>query len=211
VTADWWKQDSPAPRDEGRDWLRSEWTPPPAPPEGRPKARPDDDPARPIDPARKRRLALSAASAAMAGAVIFMAMPDDGNATAPQSPTASQGEELPPAGAGSAEAAVSPQGKVAESASSKAVTLVSSPSGTGRVGAVVKVRIHNGTDGRITLLPNLLRGDDHPGIVGEGTLAPGAKVIEPGGTAEGTVEFAFSEQPGQVVLADLNGNIVAVG
>jgi hypothetical protein len=146
----------------------------------------------------------------MAGAVIFMMMPDGGSATAPQGPTASQGEDLPPTGAGPSEAAATPQGNVTESASSKVVTLTSSPSGTGRIGAVVRVRIHNGTDGRITLLPNLLRGDDRPGIVGEGTLAPGAKVIEPGGTVEGTVEFAVGEQPEQVILTDLNGSIVAV-
>jgi hypothetical protein len=139
-----------------------------------------------------------------------MMMPNDGSAAVPQGPTVSQGGDLPPAGAGPAEAPAAPQGRVSESTDGKVVTLTSSPSGTGRIGAVVRVRIHNGTDGRITLLPNLLRGDDRPGIVGEGTLAPGAKVIEPGGTVEGTVEFAVGEQPEQVILTDLNGSIVAV-
>ena len=202
MTADWWNKESPAPRND-MDWLRSEWTPEPEPSIS---PRPEDGVGETeVDPARKRKLLVSAAWAAMAGIAIFVMMPDSQPST-PQDVAAPQGEYLPPAGNGPAEAPVT---ETPETSPPKVATLGFSPSGSGRVGAVVRVRISNDTDERLTLIANLVRGDDRPGIVGEGTLAPGAKVIEPGQTVEGTVEFAVGKPPQQVVLVDLSGNVVA--
>lgn len=158
---------------------------------------------------RRKKLAVGAAGATVAAFAVFLMMPD-GTASTPQAQaSASQGEHLPAAGNGVPETSREAASAAPEQAVPKAVTLSSSPAGTGRVGAVVKVRIHNGTDDRVTLIANLVRGDDRPAVIGEGTLAPGAKVIEPGQDAEGTVEFAVGKQPGQVVLVDLSGDIVA--
>lgn len=92
----------------------------------------------------------------------------------------------------------------------QSVTLTAVPSGEkGRVGVIVKVTIHNGTDKPLTVLATLMKGDGRSAVVGEGTLAPGSRTVEPGETVEGTVEFATSEAPRQVSLHDLSGNVVA--
>lgn len=90
------------------------------------------------------------------------------------------------------------------------VTLDATPSGTGRVGAIVKVTIHNGTADPVTVLSSMVKGDGRPAVVGEGTLAPGSRSIQPGETATGTVEFSSKAAPEQIALVDLSGNVVAV-
>lgn len=159
-------------------------------------------------PDRRRGLLLGAAGAAIVGAVLFVSLPHDGSSPAslPVTPTtASQGSDLPAAGG--------QQSPEAQSASTapvpKVVTMVLEPAGTGRVGAVMKVAIHNGTDSAIVVLPSMMKGDDRPALLGEGTLAPNAREVEPGKTAIGTVEFAAKKPPAQVVLFDTGGNVVA--
>ncbi|MFE0472467.1 hypothetical protein ACFW2V_12720 [Streptomyces sp. NPDC058947] len=69
--------------------------------------------------------------------------------------------------------------------------------------------IRNNTDEPFTALATLVQGDGRPAVVGEGTLAPGARVVNPGETVEGTVEFSVGVTPRQVTLWDLSGNLVA--
>lgn len=175
-----------------------------------------DAPGPPEDkkPDRRKTLLLSAAGAAVAGIAIFSAMPGDGGSATPGKveSSASQGDFLPPAGGG-AEEGKGDQPPKQEGASQapvpKVVTLTVTPSGKGATGAIVDVTIHNGTDSALTVMPSLVKGDGRPAMVGEGTLAPGLLKIEPGGTGRGTVEFATSEPPAQVILVDLSGNVVA--
>jgi len=184
--------------------------PPPAPPVA-PKPEPEPQ-APPEAKDRKKGILLGAAGAAVVGILVFAAMPDGGSST-PQgsSPTASQEGFLPAAGGGPSEAqkeTPSPQ-ETTQEPKPKVVTLTARESGKGRVGVIVDVRIQNDTDDAITLLANFVKGDGRPALVGEGTLAPGSRVIEPGQTAEGTVEFAVGQMPNQVILVDLSGSIVA--
>ena len=83
------------------------------------------------------------------------------------------------------------------------------PDGTGSVGAIVKLTIRNGTDETVVVMSSMVKGDSRPAVIGEGTLAPGSRRIEPGETATGTVEFAAKKAPSQVILTDLGGNVVA--
>ncbi|MCP9209680.1 hypothetical protein [Streptomyces cucumeris] len=76
---------------------------------------------------------------------------------------------------------------------------------------VMKVKIHNGSDEALTVLATLIKGDGRSAIAGEGTLAPGARGVEPGETVEGTVEFSSGVAPRQIVLLDLSGDVVATG
>jgi hypothetical protein len=55
----------------------------------------------------------------------------------------------------------------------------------------------------------MVKGDGHSAIVGEGTLAPGSRTVQPGETVTGTVEFSTAAAPHQVALLDLSGNVVA--
>lgn len=164
------------------------------------------NPAVPSD--RKRKLILGAAGAAVVGIVLFSALPHEGST--PSGPPAAsvaapQGGDLPAAGGGSAETPSAPQTPVA----AKVVTMTATASGTGRVGAVMKVTIHNGTDDTITVMSSMMKGDDRSAVLGEGTLAPGARPVQPGETVTGTVEFATKQPPAQVVLFDIGGNVVA--
>lgn len=93
--------------------------------------------------------------------------------------------------------------------SARGITLEVHPSGKGRVGAIVDVTIHNNTDRSLTVLATLMKGDGRPAVVGEGTLAPGSRAVEPGETVEGTLEFASTKAPSQVALFDLSGNLLA--
>lgn len=191
------------------------WNPEPPPP--RPPAPPvqpgpelDQEPQGAPKKDRKKGILLGAVGAAIVGVVVFNAMPDGG--AVPQgvgaSSSAPQGDFMPPAGVGPTEAAREAQQSSA-TPSPKVVTLTATPSGKGSVGIVVKVTIHNGTEERVTLLANFIKGDGRPALLGEGTLAPTSQVIEPGQTAEGTVEFAVGVMPQQVTLVDLSGGIVA--
>jgi hypothetical protein len=91
----------------------------------------------------------------------------------------------------------------------KSVTLTSEPAGLGAIGAVMKVAIHNATDRPLTVLASLIEGDGHSAVVGEGTLAPGSRIVQPGSTVEGTVEFSTENVPHQIALLDLSANVVA--
>lgn len=162
-------------------------------------------------PDRRKGILLGAAGAAVAGVIVFAAMPHGGSTPSGfpgSSVTASQDDPLPPAGGNAPEASGEPQ-QDPTSAAPKVVTMTVAPSGTGRVGALLKVTIHNGTDDTITVMATMMKGDDRPAVLGEGTLAPGARKVEPGETVTGTVEFASKQAPSQVVLFDIGGNVVA--
>jgi hypothetical protein len=119
------------------------------------------------------------------------------------------GEDLPAAGEGPAQSpsrATPPPGQP----TAKVVTLSATPAGKGQVGVVMKVTIRNSTDEQVTVLATMVKGDGRPAIVGEGTLAPGLRAIEPGEVVEGTVEFSTKTAPHQVALLDLSGDLVAV-
>jgi hypothetical protein len=87
------------------------------------------------------------------------------------------------------------------------VTLSATPSGSGSVGAIVKLTVVNNTDEAVVVMSSMVKGDGRPAVIGEGTLAPGSRRVEPGETA--TVEFATKKAPAQVALVDLSGNVVA--
>src|SRR5690606_8765651 len=84
----------------------------------------------------------------------------------------------------------------------KTVTLSATPAGVGQVGAIVKVTITNNTDSAVIIMPSMVKGDGRAAVVGEGTLAPGSREVQPGETVTGTVEFASQKAPGQAVLVD---------
>jgi hypothetical protein len=157
------------------------------------------------------------------GALIFNASSGGGEQNPSTVASAEQGEELPPAGGaiqdgdlpaagGGPQSPRQEEGPVRQTQQPvhHGVTLSASPHGKGSVGAVVKISVRNDTEKPLTLMATLVRGDGRSGIVGEGTLAPGSRVVEPGGTAEGTVEFSAATAPHQVALVDLSGNIVAL-
>lgn len=158
------------------------------------------------------------------GALIFNASSGGGGEQNPSAVASSeQGEELPPAGDAIQDGDLPAAGggpqpsrqeeepvRQTKQPARRGVTLTASPSGKGSVGAIVKISVRNDTEKPLTLMATLVRGDGRSGIVGEGTLAPGSRVVEPGGTAEGTVEFSAATAPHQVALVDLSGNIVAL-
>lgn len=162
-------------------------------------------------PDRRKTLILGAAGAAIVGALVFTMMPD-GSAKAPGGSVApsSATEEgfLPAAGSGPSEAV---QGDIGTPTSRApgVVTMTAVPDGTGSAGAIVKLTIRNGTDETVVVMSSMVKGDSRPAVIGEGTLAPGSRRIEPGETATGTVEFAAKKAPSQVILTDLGGNVVA--
>lgn len=165
---------------------------------------------------RRVKLIAGAAAVLLAGALAVNAVGGDAAPT----PVAEHGpvaevdpiEELPPAGGPPIEAArrTDPTATVEPPPAAPAVvTLTVRPAGRGRVGAVVEVTIRNATDAPVVVMASLLRGDGRPAIVGEGTLAPGARTIAAGETAVGTVEFADARMPARVILVDLDGEVVA--
>jgi hypothetical protein len=207
---DWWNTDREEPRGESvRVEPKPEWRPesePAAPAAPEPEAMTVATP-----PDRRKKLLLGAAGAAVAGTILFSAVPHGGSdptALPGASATAAQSGDLPAAGGGPGEPSSAPQPS-ATPVAAKVVTMTVAPSGTGRVGAVVKVTIHNGTDDAITVMSSMMKGDDRSAVLGEGTLAPGARAVQPGETVTGTVEFATKEPPAQVILFDIGGNVVA--
>lgn len=161
-----------------------------------------------------------AAGVVMTGVLVMQAASGGGDAKDPAgtSSQAEQGGGLPAAGggpqgalpaAGDGQPNTSRQGGPSASATPKVVTLRATPAGKGRVGARVEITILNGTDEPVTVLATMMKGDDRPAVVGEGTLAPGSRTVQPGGAATGTVEFTTAAAPHQVVLLDLSGNVIA--
>lgn len=214
---DWWN--TSAPRQEGEP-SRVEpaigWDPEPEPVAPPPPPAPpaQEEEAQQQKPDRRRSLLLGAAGAAAVGILVFTVMPHGGDSPA-DSPTvsspASQEGFLPAAGGGPSEGA---QDRAEASAVPtpevpKTVVLTAAPSGSGDVGAVVKVTVVNNTDETVVVMSSMVKGDGRPAVIGEGTLAPGSRRIEPGETATGTVEFAVKKAPSQVALMDLSGNVVA--
>jgi hypothetical protein len=165
-------------------------------------------------PDRRKGLLLGAAGAAVAGIVVFAAMPHGGSPSptgSSASSAAQPGGFLPAAGGGPSG---DPQDRAEASTSPvkpkpKTVVLTASPDGSGQVGAVMKVTITNNTDETVVVMSSMVKGDGRPAVIGEGTLAPGSRRIEPGETASGTIEFASKKAPDQVALMDLSGNVVA--
>lgn len=165
-------------------------------------------------PDRRRRLILGAAGAAVVGVIAFAAVPHGGSgarsgSSAPSA--ASQDGFLPAAGGGPSEGA---QDRAEASTAPakpkpKTVVLSAAPNGSGQVGAVVKVTITNNTDEAVVVMSSMVKGDGRPAVIGEGTLAPGSRRIEPGETVSGTVEFAVKKAPSQIALMDMGGNVVA--
>lgn len=167
-----------------------------------------------------------AAGALIVGLFALNALSDGGGEKAeqPVAASAGQSDELPPAGGGAPQGdllpagggpAQAPQDNAKSDQDPRAeqvpreVTLTASPAGRGRVGSVMEISIRNNTGKPLTVMATLVRGDGRSGVVGEGTLAPGSRVVEPGQTAQGTVEFSSSTTPHQVALVDLSGNVVA--
>jgi len=158
-------------------------------------------------PDRRRTLLLGAAGAAAVGVLVFTMMPDDQTGSAAP-PAASQEGFLPAAGGGPSEATQDASGSPVVQAP-KVVTVTALPDGSGSVGALVRLTIHNGTDEAVVVMSSMVKGDGRPAVIGEGTLAPSSRRIEPGETASGTVEFASKKAPAQVLLMDFSGNVVA--
>lgn len=231
MTVDWWNT-QPVGEAEKQEPVDS------APLPRMPEHPPETAPTAPVEPLREedeeasskraRGMAVKVmggvAGAMVVGALILSASSggDDGR-TPSATASAERGGELPPAGGeiqdGDLPAAgggpQSPrQGeepvRQTQQPARKGVTLTAASSGKGSVGAIVKISIRNDTEKPLTLMATLVRGDGRSGIVGEGTLAPGSRVVEPGDVAEGTVEFSTATAPHQVALVDLSGNIVAL-
>jgi hypothetical protein len=214
---DWWN--TSAPRQEGEP-VRAEpaigWDPEPMPSM---PASPPEPPAQQEEPEaqkpdRRKSLLLGAAGAAAVGVLVFTVMPHDGSTPADVpgvSASSSVGDFPPAAGGGPSEGA---QDRAEESRAPapqkpKVVTLSATPSGSGSVGAIVKLTVVNNTDEAVVVMSSMVKGDGRPAVIGEGTLAPGSRRVEPGETATGTVEFATKKAPAQVALVDLSGNVVA--
>lgn len=165
---------------------------------------------------RRKTLIVGAVGAVLAGLVIFTVMPDGDTARNP-GPVASElnPEDFPPpAGEAPQEAAgevpLTGEGPAEAAAPvERSVRLTTSPAGRGDTGALVKVTIQNDTESTVTVMSSLLQGDGRSAMVGEGTLAPGSRRIDPGETVQGTVEFVTSKPPTQIVLTDLSGEVVA--
>lgn len=219
MTTDWWNTSAPQNDGEEKPVVARGWDPepepvaPPRPPEPPKREEPEEPTA--SGPDRRKTLLLGAAGAAVAGIIIFAAVPH-GESAAPASSqkVSSQAPDgsLPAAGGGPAgmpEEDKAPASEKPRAPAPKIVTISASPAGSGQVGAVVEVVIHNGTDDTLTVMPSLVKGDGRPAVIGEGTLAPGLLKIEPGETGKGTVEFATKKAPAQVALVDLSGNMVA--
>lgn len=214
---DWWNTSVPK-REGGPDPLEPAigWDPQPIPPTPSlppeipvPQAEPEQQ-----KPDRRKSILVGAAGAAVAGILVFTVMPhgsDSPASSSSASPTASVEGFLPAAGGGPSEGAK--DRKEASSASPvekpKTVILTAVPSGSGTVGAIVKVTVVNNTDETVVVMSSMVKGDGRSAVIGEGTLAPGSRRVEPGETATGTVEFATKKAPGQVALVDLGGNVVA--
>lgn len=214
---DWWNTSAPR---QGGEPSRVEpaigWDPEPEPvaPPLPPAPPTQEEEPQPQKPDRRRGLLLGAAGAAAVGILVFTVMPHGGNSPA-GSPTGSSSASregfLPAAGGGPSEGA---QDRAEASSAPtpeapKTVVLTAVPNGSGDVGAVVKVTVVNNTDEAVVVMSSMVKGDGRPAVIGEGTLAPGSRRIEPGETATGTVEFAVKKAPGQVALVDLSGNVVA--
>jgi hypothetical protein len=206
---DWWDTDREEPRGESvcvePEPERHPAPEPVTPPEPEPEVA-----ATPPD--RRKKLLLGAAGAAVVGVILFSTVPH-GESSSSGFPAASvttpQGDSLPAAGGGMPVTGSDAPQPSATPVAAKVVTMTVNPSGSGRVGAVVKVTIHNGTDSAITVMSSMMKGDDRSAVLGEGTLAPGARAVQPGETVVGTVEFATKQPPVQIVLFDIGGNVVA--
>lgn len=167
-------------------------------------------------PDRRKGILLGAAGAAVAGILVFAVMPDGGAGasagTTGPSVVSGQDGGLPAAGGGPGGAA---GGTPEESPTRtsvqkpKMVTLSATPAGVGQIGAIVKVTVTNNTDSAVIIMPSMVKGDGRAAVVGEGTLAPGSREVQPGETVTGTVEFASQKTPGQIALMDLGGDVVA--
>lgn len=170
---------------------------------------------------RRQTLFVGAVGAVLVGAVLLIALPDGDNKKDP-APVASvldPADFPPPAGEVPREAAADEVPltgdkekepvKPVEETVEEAVLLTAVPAGQGDTGALVKVTISNNTESTITVMSSMMQGDGRSAMVGEGTLAPGSRRIDPGETAEGTVEFVTKKPPQQIVLTDLSGGIVA--
>jgi hypothetical protein len=214
---DWWN--TSAPRQEGEP-VRVEpaigWDPEPAPPM---PVSPPEPPAQQEEPEvqkpdRRKSLLLGAAGAAVAGVLVFAVMPHDGSTPAdtPGGSASSSAEGLLPAAGGGPSEGAQDRAEASRAPAPqkpKTVTLTAVPSGSGTVGAIVKLTVVNNTDEAVVVMSSMVKGDGRPAVIGEGTLAPGSRRIEPGETATGTVEFAAKKAPAQVALVDLSGNVVA--
>lgn len=213
---DWWRTQYP--QAEGASLLAIPERPEEPDPPELPVAVPSQVPEEPEPPRRtpsRRERAVKVAGGvvgvALLGALAINAASKGDEARHAEPTAVEQEQDLPAAGNGPGVAVPEKSGTASKAPAvpQETVTLTAEPSGKGRVGAIVKVSIRNDTSDSLTVLATLVEGDGRPAVVGEGSLAPGSRVIEPGNTAEGTVEFSSSKPPGQVVLLDLSGNIVA--
>lgn len=229
MATDWWSVKSaddseypaPAPVPDG---IPEPPAPPVTPPAPEPKEpeKPEREEGAPRSSRSKAvKVVGGAAGAIIAGILVLNAIPGGGGSGDGKPVTSASarqgGGDLPAAGGGPKDVLPATDGSSQSqaqqdspaSAAPKVVTLTAKPFGKGRVGAVMKVTIHNGTDETVTVLATMMKGDGRPAVVGEGTLAPGSRTLQPGQTATGTVEFSTAVAPHQVALLDLSGNVMA--
>src|SRR5690606_2804349 len=221
MTTDWWSTQTA----NTTEMPKREDIPPAPQPVPPPSPAPTPEPAtaaeEPSSSARGKAVKVMSgvAGALIIGALALSATSGGGEGGQDSSVTASaESGDLPPAGGGVESSDLPaagagpdspPQQADAPEQTSGGVTLGVDPSGRGRIGAVVNVTISNETGKPLMVMATLVQGDGRPAVVGEGTLAPGSRTVQPGETVSGTVEFAANAAPRQVALLDLSGNVVA--
>lgn len=207
---DWWRQDTPDA--DGERPAEPRLDPEPIPPA------PLTPPAPPVAEAaagqkRSRKGLIITAVAAVAVAGTLWAVAPDSPAEPKAGPQETgQPQELFPAAGGGPQEASSVDAREGVTADEKApgrIEMTRRDAGTGRTGILVELTIRNGTDKQVTVTANLFMADGRTGMVGEGTLAPGSRIIPPGSEVTGTVEFAGRQKAAQVVLADFEGLVLA--
>lgn len=138
---------------------------------------------------------------------------DEGKQASASAP-AEQGGALPAAGAGPTDLPAAGNGPAQEETAAapvgKVTLIVKSSGKADQIGSFVEMVIRNDTGKPVTLLGSLFRGDGHQALVGEGTLISGSRVLQPGESADGTVEFLSNTVPHQVALLNEAGGVVAV-
>lgn len=201
---DWWRQDTP---DAESERPAEPWHDP----EPMPPAPPVAEAAAGKKRSRKGLVITAVAAVAVAG-TLWAVAPDSPVEPKAGPQEAGQPQELFPAAGGGPQEAASVDAREGVTADEKApgrIEMTRRNAGTGRTGILVELTVRNGTDKPVTVTANLFMADGRTGMVGEGTLAPGSRIIPPGGEVTGTVEFAGRQKAAQVVLADFEGLVLA--
>lgn len=181
----------------------------------------EPDHRRPVRAHSKGRIAVGAVAVAAVGLLAMSAAngSEEGAREHVATDRGAMSDAPPAAGGGVFEDPVLDEPKKSEPAPSrtrekleipKKVILAASPAGKGDTGVMVQLTITNGTSESVSLIPSMIQADGNSGILGEGTLAPGkSRMVEPGKTVFGTVEFSASSQPSQVAILGGDYNPIA--